>query len=258
MTPSHSLLTQLLLLGNCVKYNYSQFFLFCFFSFPSTCFSTYKSLETIISHNYYYLAYYVAGYIYAILTMAYPPTTTCRELLSGAVNRLGEDILELCPAMKDREDEEEIQQNFCFVLAQELERDGIISYHAKRLLNLGECILPLFSAPDSAANCLMLHTAQQEHGVMEEERSTVKKDTGRGDKTEPTAKAELGGGEEPGEGERELEGEEGRVKWRRQQVTVIIYDDQNGYMEEADFEENEEMATIEEEHHAPSKSVNIT
>jgi hypothetical protein len=189
------------------------------------------------------------------LTMAYP-TTTCRELLSGAVNRLGEDILELCPAMKDREDEEEIQQNFCFVLAEELERDGIISYHSKRLLNLDECILPLFSAPDSSANCLMLHTVQQEHGVMEEERSTTNKvkDTGRGNKAEPTAKAELAGGEE-GEGERELEGEEGRVKWRRQQVTVIIYDDQSGYMEEADFEENEEMATIEEEYHAPSKSV---
>ena len=170
------------------------------------------------------------------------------------MNRLGDDILELCPTMKDREDEEEIQQNFCFVLAEELEKDGIISYHAKRLLSLDEYVLPLFSAADSTA-CLMLHTVRQEHGVKVKERLTEPPD----DKTEPTtAKADalsevvVSGEERMMDGEREREG----VMWR-QQATVIIYDGRDGYTEEAaDFEEDEEMSTMETDYpstDSPSK-----
>ena len=170
------------------------------------------------------------------------------------MNRLGDDILELCPAMKDREDEEEIQQNFCFVLAEELEKDGIISYHAKRLLSLDEYVLPLFSAADSTA-CLMLHTVGQEHGVKVKERLTEPTD----DKTEPTtAKADalsevvVSGEERMTDGEREREG----MTWR-QQATVIIYDGRDGYTEEAaDFEEDEEMSTMETDYpstDSPSK-----
>ena len=103
----------------------------------------------------------------------------------GAVNRLGEDVLELCPAMKDREDEEEIQMNFCFVLADELERDGIISYHAKRLLDLNDLVLPFFSSPNSTA-CLMLHLVGQNHGLKEEEVHDETDDGGSDAKTEET------------------------------------------------------------------------
>lgn len=167
------------------------------------------------------------------------------------MNRLGEDILELCPAIKDGEDEEEIQQNFCFMLADEQERDGIISYYAKRLLNLSDCVLPLFSAPDSTA-CLMLHTVGQEHGVLEE--SNIE-DTGDKDESTKAALSELRGErvEGEGEGERELTGAvaEEQAIWR-QQETVIIYDNQDGYTEEDDFEEDEEeMATTEMEYPGP-------
>ena len=157
--------------------------------------------------------------------------------------------------IEDREDEEEIQQNFCFVLADEQERDGIISYHAKRLLNLSEYVLPLFSAPDSSA-CLMLHMVGQEHGVKEDCNTQA-----TGDKDEST-KAVLSELREErvegeGEGEREVTGAvaEEEAIWR-QQGTVIIYDHQDGYTEEADFEEDEEMATVEMEYpgsDAPSK-----
>ena len=91
--------------------------------------------------------------------------------------------------MKDREDEEEIQQNFCFVLAEELERDGIISYHAKRLLDLGEYVLPLFSAADSSVNCLMLHTVGQDHGVVQDPKEERNSEAADQNKAEPATKA---------------------------------------------------------------------
>ena len=168
------------------------------------------------------------------------------------MSRLGKDILELCPTIKDREDEEEIQQNFCFVLADEQERDGIISYHAKRLLNLSECVLPLFSTPDSTA-CLMLHTVRQEHRVLEGSNTEA---TGDKDESTKAASSELREERVEGEGERELTGTvaEGKAIWR-QQETVIIYD---GYTEEADFEEDEEITTVEMEYpgpDAPSKQI---
>lgn len=156
--------------------------------------------------------------------------------------------------MKDREDEEEIQQNFCFVLAEEMERDRIISYHAKRLLDLDEHVLPLFSAAESSANCLMLHTTGQDHGVMEEEEERNSK-AGDQNKTEPSTKAvvnELANGEE-GEGGRELTGEEERQV--RQQATVVIYNgNDGGFTEETDFVEDKEIATVET---APSKPVHV-
>ena len=149
--------------------------------------------------------------------------------------------------MKDREDEEEIQQNFCFVLAEELEKDGIISYHAKRLLSLDEYVLPLFSAADSTA-CLMLHTVGQEHGIMMEERLTEPTTA----KADALSEVVVSGEERMMDGEREREG----VTWR-QQATVIIYDGRDGYTEEAaDFEEDEEMATMETDYpstDSPSK-----
>ena len=154
--------------------------------------------------------------------------------------------------MKDREDEEEIQQNFCFVLAEELERDGIISYHAKRLLDLGEYVLPLFSAADSSANCLMLHTVGQDHGVVQDPEEERNSEAADWNKAEPATKAVVN--ELAEEGEREVAGEEGKVNWRRQQATVIIYEGKSeGFMEETDFEEDKEITTVETEHHAPSK-----
>ena len=153
--------------------------------------------------------------------------------------------------MKDREDEEEIQQNFCFVLAEEMERDRIISYHAKRLLDLDEHVLPLFSAAESAANCLMLHTTEQDHGVMEEEEERKS----NRNKTEPSTKAvvnKVANGEE-GERGRELTGVEERQV--RQQATVVVYNRKDGGItEETDFEEDKEIATVET---APSKSVHV-
>ena len=166
--------------------------------------------------------------------------SSSRELLSGAVNRLGEDVLEVCPAMKDREDEDEIQQNFCFVLADELERDGIISYHAKRLLNLNDYILPLFSTSNSTA-CLMLRMMGQEHGIMDIDNKALE------DKSETTKAVPSEFREEEGESELLMfTSAEGRATWR-QQDTVIIYD-RDGYTEETDFEEDEEMAIVEMEY----------
>ena len=178
-----------------------------------------------------------------------------RELLSGAVNRLGEDVLELCPTMKDREDEDEIQQNFCFVLANELERDGIIRYHAKRLLHLNEYVLPLFSAPDSTA-CLMLHVVGQEHGVMEESDTETTVDKVEDNKAVSGEFREV----EREEGGTELltpaAAAEGQVIWR-QQDTLIIYD-RDSYAEEADFEEDEEMAAMKTEYPSPDVPSKLT
>ena len=164
--------------------------------------------------------------------------------------------------MKDREDEEEIQQNFCFVLAEEMERDRIISYHAKRLLDLDEHVLPLFSAAESSANCLMLHTTEQDHGVMEkvgQDHGVMEEEEERKsnrNKTQRSTKAvvnEVANGEE-GEGGRELTGVE-EWKVRQQQATVVGYNgNDGGIAEETDFEENKEIATMET---APSKSVHV-
>ena len=167
--------------------------------------------------------------------------------------------------MKDREDEEEIQQNFCFVLAEEMERDRIISYHAKRLLDLDEHVLPLFSAAESAANCLMLHTTEQDHGVMEkvgqdhgvmEEEEERKSKAGDQNKTEPSTKAmvnEVANGEE-GERGREPAGVEER-QVRQHQASVVAYNGKDGGItEETDFVEDKEIATVET---APSKPVHV-
>ena len=40
--------------------------------------------------------------------------------MSGAIARLGSDVLQLCPEMKDRDDEGEIQKHVCFVLGEEV------------------------------------------------------------------------------------------------------------------------------------------
>ena len=132
--------------------------------------------------------------------------------------------------MKDREDEEEIQQNFCFVLAEELEKDGIISYHAKRLLLQNEFVLPLFSARDSTA-CLMVHLVRQEHGVKETDDNTeVVEDVDGGElSTKAMSQEEI-------EWERELAAVEGRARWR-QQKTVIIYECDGRTPEEVNLDE---------------------
>lgn len=167
------------------------------------------------------------------------------ELLSGAVNRLGEDALELCPAMKDREDEEEIQMNFCFVLADELERDGIISYHAKRLLDLNDLVLPHFSSPNSTA-CLMLHLVRQNHGLEEadDEVGDGGGDAGLEETTYVLSEQEC---KEPKE-EIETAALE-RRRWR-QQDTVIIYDRDN-YSDDYQLEVELPESSISE---TPSKS----
>lgn len=143
------------------------------------------------------------------------------------MNRLGEDVLELCPEMKDREDEEEIQQHFCFVLADEMERDGIISYHTKRVLELGDLILPLFSSACSTT-CLMLHVAKQDHGVMVEDGCC--EDAGGG------------GGGEGAEGMEE-EGERATERRIRKHQRTVIYNDRNNdscsnYSEDIDYDED--------------------
>ena len=166
------------------------------------------------------------------------------ELLSGAVNRLGEDVLDVCPAMKDRDDEEEIQKNFCFVLADELERNGIISYHAKRRLDGGDLVLPLFASLKSTA-CLMLHLVEQNHGLEEEDEI----DGGGGDANGEETRHVLN--EEESEGEMETTASE-RRRWR-QQETVIIYDRDN-YSADDQFEEMTESSISE----APSKSTNLS
>ena len=168
------------------------------------------------------------------------------ELLSGAVNRLGEDIHELCPALKDREDEEEIQKHFCFVLADELERDGIISYHARQLLDLNDLVLPMFTSPNSTA-CLMLHTVEQEHGVV----GVANDDGGVASKIKQSCDFLTKEREEsaltPAANERRI--------WR-QQDTVIIYDREAG-SEEVNFEENDSAITAfdSSSQDAPSKWV---
>lgn len=156
------------------------------------------------------------------------------------MNRLGEDVLKLCPGMKDREDEEEIQLSFCFVLADEIERDGIITYHTKRVLELSDLILPLFVSSE-ATTCLMLHVTNQDHGVTAE---------GSEDEVEGMG----GGGEvrgEAGEDVEEEEEESERVTTERwigkHQRTVICYDHSNqdscsNYSEEVDLDDDEDMA----------------
>lgn len=167
------------------------------------------------------------------------------ELLSGAVNRLGGDVLELCPGMKDKEDEEEIQQNFCFVLADELERDGIISYHAKRQLDLDDLVLPLFASSNSTA-CLMLHTTGQDHGL---ERSGHDDDTAKVEIT-TTAVSDI---KETEEERREAALE--RQRWRQQ--GTVIFNGHGDYPDNDQFEEEEASLAQTEPSglDSPSKSV---
>ena len=156
-------------------------------------------------------------------------------------------MLELCPAMKDRENEEEIQMNFCFVLADELERDGIISYHGKRLLDLDDSVLPLFSSPNSTA-CLMLHLMGQNHGLELEEVPEEVGDGGGNAKIEETRN--VLGEQECKEPEEEIEiAASERRRWR-QQDTVIIYDHDN-YSNDYQFEGELPECSISE---TPSKS----
>ena len=129
--------------------------------------------------------------------------------------------------MKDREDEEEIQQHFCFVLADEMEGDGIISYHTKRVLELGDLILPLFSSACSTT-CLMLHVAKQDHGVMVEDGC-----------------CEDAGSTSGGEGAEgvEEEGERATERRIRKHQRTVIYNDRNNdscsnYSEDIDYDED--------------------
>ncbi len=74
---------------------------------------------------------------------------SCRELLSSTVARLGGDVLEVCPQLKDREDEEEIQKHFCFILSDQSNDDV-----RGDSLDNDALVLPLFFEPGP---CLMLN-----------------------------------------------------------------------------------------------------
>lgn len=151
------------------------------------------------------------------------------------MNRLGDDVLELCPSMKDKEDENEIQQNFCFVLADEQDTDGIISYHTKQLLQLSDLVLPIFSTPNSSA-CLMLHVMDQEHGL-----ATV--DTIITGTTHKLGEEAAAGAVSSDWKKKccDTQTSAERPIWR-QQDTVIFYDGDN-YMEHTDLETEEKSFT---------------
>lgn len=146
--------------------------------------------------------------------------------------------------MNDREDEEEIQQNFCFVLADELEKDGIISYHAKQLLDLNDPILPLFSSLNPTV-CLMVHLVRQDHGLVGVVNDV---DGGTGTKDEQLLVEEVS---------RQTAVASERT-WR-QQETVIIYD-QEACSAEVDFDEDvtaacDDRSPSSSSLHVPSKWV---
>lgn len=86
----------------------------------------------------------------------------CSELLSGAVARLGGDVLRLCPGIRDREDEEEIQRHFCFVLK-------VAGLVRKRVLEHNKLVAPHF--PPGSASRLLLHIAGQPHDLQEDSSS---------------------------------------------------------------------------------------
>ena len=80
-----------------------------------------------------------------------------RELLSGTVARLGSDAESLCPELSDREDEEEIQRLFCFILADQSPEGNLLR---RDTLQTEDFVLPLFCDP---GHILLLHTQSQPH-----------------------------------------------------------------------------------------------
>ena len=64
----------------------------------------------------------------------------CSELLIGALAQLGSDIKEVCPLIKDREDEEKLLEHFQFVLGRE-DRGGRVT--KLQLLDHDDLVLPL-------------------------------------------------------------------------------------------------------------------
>ena len=95
-------------------------------------------------------------------------THTHSELLSGAIARLGAEVMSLCPQMKDRDDEDEIQQHFCFILADHSEDEN--TFNRMRVLEMDELALSVLSQPLSSG-CLMVHTKDQTHRLQSEEES---------------------------------------------------------------------------------------
>ena len=80
-----------------------------------------------------------------------------RELLSGTVARLGSDAESLCPELSDREDEEEIQRLFCFILADQSPEGNLLRRDS---LRTEDFVLPHFCDP---GHVLLLHTQSQPH-----------------------------------------------------------------------------------------------
>ena len=76
--------------------------------------------------------------------------------------RLSGDVLRLCPGIRDREDEEEIQRHFCFVLRG-------VGLERRRVLECSELVAPCF--PPESSSCLLLHTTGQPHDLREDKSS---------------------------------------------------------------------------------------
>ena len=82
------------------------------------------------------------------------------ELLAGAVARLGSEVTDLCPHMKDKDNEHEIQENFCLVLGEEGEGERV--RRRVRVVEQRDLVVQFFPL-DSPSACLLLHTRGQHH-----------------------------------------------------------------------------------------------
>lgn len=77
--------------------------------------------------------------------------------MSGTVARLGTDVESICPELSDREDENEIQRLFCFILADQSREGDLLR---RDVLGTEDFVLPLFCDP---GRILLLHTQAQPH-----------------------------------------------------------------------------------------------
>ena len=73
--------------------------------------------------------------------------------------RIGKDVSKICPQIKDRDDEEEVQKLFCFIFA-EVKDDN--TFRRMEVLETESFVTNLFANLNSNS-CLLLHTKEQDH-----------------------------------------------------------------------------------------------
>ena len=80
-------------------------------------------------------------------------------------------MLHLYPEMKDRDNEDEVLEHFCFVLAVKEGREGAL--RRIKVLEPSEIVIQFFSQAYPSA-CLLIHTVKQNHKLQGEKGKSRK------------------------------------------------------------------------------------